>query len=156
MAQTTERKPSPIMAIHRRYEEAQAEFTLAELAESAARRLEANDRDAENRAESYRRGQQAIIAESDALRLAILHQVPHDWRDALTLQFHIVNAHDMHINSTNTPESEGEAVQTAIDTLFDFMCCEIDQDHAAVGAHFQTGAKRALFQRRHRTGIVED
>ncbi len=66
--------------------------------------------------------------------------------------FHIHTAFDL----TDKPtEEEQAATKTAIDTLLDFMCCEVDQDHEALGKHFQASANIVFDKRRYRTGIVE-
>jgi hypothetical protein len=145
-----EQKPSPIMAMHTRYEETMAEFGVIEKAENDARK-----RRDESEAAALERGSRASCREADALRTAILHQVPDSWTEAMALQFHIVNAFDLLIGCTEPPEFEQEALQTAIDTLFDFMCCEVEADHEQVGLSFRDGANRAFFQRRRRTGVVE-
>ena len=142
---------SALLAMHRRYECAMAEYLIVEQAEGAARK----DGDSDG-AHSLARGTRAICRETDALRLAILNQVPDTWAAAMVLQFHITNAADLLATSENPPEAEREALLTAIDTLFDFLCCEVDQDHEALGNEFRSGAVRAFFQRRHRTGQVED
>lgn len=145
-----ERKPSPIMAMHQRYEETMAEYLAIEKAESIARRE--RDEDAEG---ALARAMRASCRESDALRVAILHQVPDTWPEAQVLQFHITNAFDLLTGCTNVSEIEQQALQIAIDTLFDFMCCEVDSDHGEIGRSFQDGASRVFFQRRRRTGVME-
>jgi uncharacterized membrane-anchored protein YhcB (DUF1043 family) len=98
----------------------------------------------------YQRAETANNAETDALRQAILYQVPTTWTEAMALLFHI--AFDL----TDKPtKEERAATQTALDTLLDFMCCEVDQDHEELGRHFQTSANIVFDKRRYRTGIVE-
>ncbi|RYG86128.1 MAG: hypothetical protein EON59_10695, partial [Alphaproteobacteria bacterium] len=133
-----ERKPSPILAIHKRYEDATNDYDAAERAESKAK-LE-QDTDLEFSADVAMR---KISREQDALRIAILYQVPTNWKEALILQFHIMCLSDMMIGSERAgPDvgEEGAALQVAIDTLFDFMCCEVTEegsdlhvDHEALG-----------------------
>lgn len=146
-----ERTGSPILAMHQRYEATMAEYLVIEKAESRARK----ERD-ENTEGAMSRAMRASCRETDALRTAILHQVPDSWTEAMVLQFHVVNAFDMMAGCTDYPEYEQEALQTGIDTLFDFMCCEVDADHERVGRNFQDGANRVFFNRRRRTGVVED
>jgi hypothetical protein len=145
-----ERKPSPTMAMHKRYEETMAEYRVVENAEREAR-------DGKDETDALLLGNalKDLTRETDAVRVAILHQVPDSWAEAMVLQFHIVAAHDLHASCATAPDGEVEVVQTAIETLFDFMCCEIDQNHAALGDAFQTEANRVFFKRRRRTGVVE-
>jgi hypothetical protein len=138
--------PSIIMALHQRYEQTMAEYLLIEQAENAALN--------EIEKEGLRRACKASCFETEALRVAILLQVPVDLADAAVLQFHITCAYDMAINSEDQPEAEKHALTTAIDTLFDFLCCEMKGDHEQVGASFRDGAIIAYFKRRHRTGLV--
>lgn len=143
---------SPILSMHARYEQTMAEYNIVDQAEGAARKD-----DDDYHQSRYSQALKALTRETDALRVAILHQVPVIWKEVMILQFHIVNAFDMHANCAGEPpEAEKEALQTAIDTVFDFMCCEIDTDHEKVGAAFQDGASHALWKRRYRTGSVEE
>lgn len=144
-------RSSTIMAMHQRYEAAMAEYLLAEKAERKAK----NDGD-DDSARSFERGMRALCRETDALRLAILNQVPDRWDEAMVLQFHITNAADLLVSSDGGPEAEQEALLTAIDTVFDFLCCERAEDHNALGREFQRAANRIFVARRHRTGQVED
>jgi hypothetical protein len=147
MAATNHRIQSPIVVLHQRYEAATAEYQLIEKAE----------RDSEDafKIQQARRAGKSSCRETDALRLAILHQVPADWADTAILQYHIIDAFDMLVNCDDYPEADREALQTAIDTVFDFMCCEMAVDHERFGAAFKEGAQRAYFSRRFRTGLVE-
>jgi hypothetical protein len=100
----------------------------------------------------YEEAKRANNAETDALRQAILYQVPTAWPEAMILLFHIHVASDL----TDKPtKEERAATHTALDTLLDFMCCEVDQDHEALGKHFQASANIVFDKRRYRTGIVE-
>jgi hypothetical protein len=93
----------------------------------------------------------SAVAEADALRIAILRQVPGDMVDAEILLFHIHTAVEM--------GSEGEqsrALATAVSTVFDFMCCEVDQDHEQLGQQFQSATLQVFEARRLRTGVLED
>lgn len=62
----------------------------------------------------------------------------------------------MMINSEDQPEAEDHALTIAVETLFDFLCCEMKSDHEQVGSSFKDGAIRAYYLRRHRTGLVEE
>lgn len=146
-AANTDHATTIITTLHRRYEQTMAEYLVIERAETAA-----SD---EIEEAGFRRACQDSVRETEALRMAILHQVPTDLTDAAILQFHVTCAYDMAINCEDQPEAEREALTTAIDTLFDFLCCELKVDHQQVGASFKDGAIRAHFNRRHRTGKVE-
>lgn len=143
-------QPPTIMAMHQRYETAMAEYLAVEKAERDAK----NDGD-DDSARSFERAMRSLCRETDALRLAILTQVPDRWDEAMVLQFHITNAADLLVSSDGAPEAEQEALLTAIDTVFDFMCCERAEDHDALGREFQRAANRIFVTRRHRTGQVE-
>jgi hypothetical protein len=80
------------MAMHKRYEEAQTEYLTVEKAESQARK------DGDESVFRLVHATKALIDESDALRVAILHQVPTSWIEAMVLQFHITAAFDMQAN----------------------------------------------------------
>ena len=96
------------------------------------------------------------IKESDALRSAILYQVPDDWTEAMILQFHIINSIDLVVNSDARPDDPlSEQIILAGDTLFDFMACEIAQDHEALGPSFKVETMRVWQARRLRTGVTE-
>ncbi|WP_267386149.1 hypothetical protein [Sphingomonas sp. GC_Shp_3] len=140
---------SLIAALHARYEAAQAECHAVDLAETSARRQ------SEDAADCYRNACKTLMQEADALRDAILHQVPDTWSEALILQFHILCAHDQRINE-DAPDDAGAAlVQLAINTLFDFMCAEVRTDVAQIGAAIAETAARISRARRLRTGVVE-
>jgi len=62
---------TPLMEMHKRYEETMAEYTRLELAENAAR---AEDTDCNDT--PYRTAMKSSCRESEALRTAILHQAP--------------------------------------------------------------------------------
>ncbi len=140
---------SPILAMHARYEVAVEEHHRLDVARSA---LEKSKED-HALCCRYSAAMNKSMAETDALRRAILYQVPETWPEALVLARHIHVAHDME----DAPSEEDKAaLQTAIDTLFDFMCCEVDQDHEALGPQFQTSANLVFFARRLRRGVTAD
>lgn len=140
---------SPILAIHARYEAAWEQFNQIDTASTA---LDKSDPADDLLGFKYQTAETANNAETDALRQAILYQVPTTWPEAMVLLFHIHVASDL----TDKPtKEERAATQTALDTLLDFMCCEVDQDHEALGKHFQVGANIVFDKRRYRTGMVE-
>lgn len=142
---------STIRVLHSRYEAAYAEYNVIDRAEGALA-----DDPADHKARfAYETAKGVNDAELEALRVAILYQVPVCWVDAMTLQFHIHSVSDMLANSA-VSDAEQAALFVGIDTLFDFMCCEVRQDHEELGGQFQAGANRVFFARRRRTGIVED
>ena len=140
---------SPILTMHARYEAAWQEYNLTDLADT---KLNKSDAAEDLLGFKYRTAETANNAETDALRQAILYQVPTTWPEAMILLFHTHVAADL----TDKPtKEERAATQTALDTLFDFMCCEVDQDHEALGKHFQASANIVFDKRRYRTGVVE-
>jgi hypothetical protein len=142
--------PSVLMAMHQRYEATMVEYLAIEAAWNTA--CKEND----DQRHQLERSCQSSCRETDALRLAILHQVPADLREAAVLQFHIANAFDLMAGCEDFPTNEQEALTTAIETLFDFMCCELKHDHEQIGLAFKDEAVRAFFDRRHRTGEMEN
>lgn len=146
---TTPETLSPILSMHARYEANMAEYAVTEKAEYDARKARDDD------ANAFERALQTLCREADALRAAILYQVPDTWAEATILQFHITNAYDMIATADAAPGDDAIALSVAIDTLFDFMCCEVQQDHSEVGPSFSDGAIRVHFARRRRTGVVE-
>ncbi len=145
----SETNSSPILAMQHRYDAAWQEYNRIDVAATALRKDHPDDLSLEF---AYRDGMTTNNAETDALRPAILYQVPTTWVEAMVLQFHINIAHDL----VDEPSVEDRAaLATAMDTLLDFMCCEVDQDHEALGRQFQTSANMVFDKRRYRTGIVE-
>lgn len=147
-------QPNPtvslIAALHERYEATQAECNVVDRAETAARRQSGEDA-----AERYRGACKTLVQEADALRDAILCQVPDSWSDALILQFHIVCASDQRVNEDEPSDASGALLQLAIDTLFDFMCSEVPREAPDIGSAFASEAARISRARRLRTGVVE-
>jgi hypothetical protein len=142
---------SLIAALHARYEATQAEYDAVDRADT----VQGKKRDDKSDAQHYRTALLTSERESDALRNAILYQVPDTWSDALILQFHIVCAYDMYSCATEPNERDNERLQVAIDTLFDFMCSEVRTETDEIGPGFAYGASRARSLRRLRTGVVE-
>lgn len=142
---------TPLMEMHKRYEETMAEYTRLELAENAAR---AEDTDYNET--PYRTAMKSSCRESEALRTAILHQAPANAWEAAVLQFHISNGFDLMVGSSEDADAEKEALQRGIETLLDFMCCQVRQDQEQIGAAFRDEAARVHVQRRYRAGQVED
>lgn len=142
---------SALMAMHKRYEQAQVEYENIDTARQTAK-----DND-DSEAFLLENAGTTSIKEADALRMAILYQVPMDIAEAAVLQFHISNMHDMIEGCAERPENEEDALAVAIQTLFDFLACEMKQDHEEhVGGYFRDEAVRAYFARRRRTGLLEE
>lgn len=138
---------SALMAMHRRYEQAQAEYDIIDTAHQTAK--DGGD----NEAFLLEDAGQTSVREADALRMAILYQVPADIPEAAVMQFHIATMHDMIEGCTERREPEEEALKVAIQTLCDFLACEMKEDHEQyAGASFRNEAVRAYFARRRRTG----
>jgi len=151
MAQPTP-ATSLIAALHARYEATQTEYAAVERADMAPRPKERG-----NKPDALDYGTALLTSEheSDALRNAILYQVPDSWSDALILQYHIGCAYDLCSCAAKPNEQDNERLQVAIDTLFDFMCTEVRTDAGEIGPGFAYGAARAFRLRRLRTGVVE-
>jgi hypothetical protein len=151
-------QPTPgaslMAALHARYEATQTEYAAVELADMATR---PKSKERENNPDARHYGTALLTSEheSDALRNAILYQVPDSWSDALILQFQIVCAYDIYSCASEPDEQDNERLQVAIDTLFDFMCAEVRAEAGEIGAGFAYGAARAFQLRRLRTGMVE-
>ncbi|HEX8445833.1 MAG TPA: hypothetical protein VF649_04390, partial [Sphingomonas sp.] len=107
------------------------------------------------RAARYDEAMTMSEAETDALRTALLYQVPTTWADALILQYHIYLAHDLYTPGKEPPY-ERAALIVAIDTLFDFMATEVKADHEQIGDQFKRGTMRVWNRRRFRSVELED
>lgn len=149
MATRTHEAPSVLLSMHKRYEQACAEYEITSAAAQEAR--EVDDR----RFIRLEIGHRDATSEADALRVAILYQVPRDLAEAAILQFHIGTMHDMIDNCEGRQGHEEDALKTAIQTLFDFLACEMSGDHEeTAGPAFRDEAVRVYFARRYRTGEV--
>ena len=135
---------SLILALHARFEAASYECNALDNGTLRAARPTAE------RLEQLRAAISDSINEQDALRLAILMQVPNTTAEAAVLTFHISVARDAEETAT---DREREALTLAIDTLFDFMACEAAG--AVQGKDFATLAERVRERRRLRTGEME-
>lgn len=149
---TSSEAPSTIAAMHARYE---ATFDEYNMVDRAATRLRRNDDAALPMQCACDRAMRVIERESDALRQAILYQVPINWTEALILQHHIRIAQDLVVNSDKPVEADKDALDTAVDTLLDFMASTITADHDAIGRQFQTAVAIVTERRRMRSGDVE-
>ncbi len=138
---------SPILAIHNRYEAAWREYNDIDRANT---KLNRKNEAEQNLSYRYENAMRANNAETDALRLAILYQVPTTWQEALVLQFHIQSIFDPCNSST---DDESNALTVAVETLFDFMCDEVE--HEDVEGLFQISEHMVSDNRRRRTGKLE-
>jgi hypothetical protein len=150
MTTNTTQTASVIRAMHARYEQCSAEYNRIDAEEAR-----------------LRRGGESLTAlhldtamhhnriESDTLRQAILMQVPDSWPDALILQFHVWVEQDAQAAADQVSEGERNVLSIAMDTLLDFMACEVQADHAEIGNDFQQARNMVHFKRRYRTGEVE-
>jgi len=136
----------PLLAMHARYEAAWEEYNRIDQAKT-----ELNDKDEAGRILRFRYedAMRASGRETDALQMAILYQVPTTWQEALVLQFHIHLRSDPHSDKT---EEEKAALEVASDTLFDFMCDEIDHDKSE--GVFHRSECIVSDRRRSRTGCL--
>ena len=138
--------PSVILALHTRYEAAWLEYSNLEQAHTQLRNLSG---DTHAHGLNIEAGMRDNFAESEAIRYALLRQVPNDWREAAVLQFHVWGIYD---SDQNTAEDHA-ALTVALDHLFDFMCGE--GDYGDMGRQFAFGEQFARDRRRLRTGMVE-
>lgn len=149
-----ESNQSALLAMHQRYEVATGEFDAIDCARSSLR--DSDDDEAVSLRRQYDEGCSSSIGETDALRTAILFQVPQDATDAAILQYHIANAFDMMESCEVYPKHEQEALSTAISTLFDYTCrmaCDAQQPAGVAFAYSVAWASR---KRRYRTGQLEN
>lgn len=144
--------PSTITVLHARYE---ATFDEYNSVDRAATRLKRNDDTTLPMQCACDRAMRVIERESDALRQAILYQVPTNWTEAMILQHHIRIAQDLVVNSDKPVEADKDALDTAVDTLLDFMATTITADHDAIGRQFSTAVAIVTERRRMRSGAVE-
>lgn len=139
---------SLMVALHTRFEANNAEYE----------RIDGTSPDGKDFAEQGRidRARTASQREEDALRHAILTQVPRRKEDALILVFHIRLEQDFQASAAQ-PVSEADAgvLSMAIDTLFDFLACELQIDHEALGPRLQDACTTVFSARRYRTGYME-
>lgn len=143
---------SAILAMHAAYETAMGNIEKIDRASSSCTN---SDRDIGRRSINDRTAT-TLSKEGRLLTLAILHQVPDSFEEAIILQFHLWNVVDL-IQDDETGEQEKEAMIVAADTLFDFMACEFGGiDHQAIGQSFKDGTMLAFKRRRIRTGDAEE
>jgi len=133
----SEASTGPILAIHARIEQLAAAAETLAAADETDSVLEARD---------------AVRAESEALRSALLHQSPENWREALVLAHHLVEAASAR-NTARGPSAR--VVPTAAEALFDFLAAHVDEDHEPLGETFQKATVRAFYRRRYRTGLLD-
>jgi hypothetical protein len=132
----------PILALHARHEACRRE------AEAIDRARDDHQSDAEVSA-GLADAAAANRAELDALREALLRQVPNGWSDALILAYHLA------AGLTDIPAGDGAALRLASESLFDFMASVVDLDHEPLGERFQSATVRALRRRHLRAGRVD-
>jgi hypothetical protein len=140
-------QPSLIVSLHARYEAAWVEYNTIDSARVALNKKNEAERLLDF---SYEDAMKANHREIEALRLAIFYQVPTTWQEALLLQYHV---HSILEPSQAAAEEEAEALATAVDTLFDFMCDEIE--HEDVEGLFQRGEHLVSERRHRRTGKLQ-
>lgn len=146
--------PTPIATLHCLYELAVAADMKIEIADNA---LKGADPANEAVAARYEEARKKIGAETDALRFALLYQVPETWADAVILQFHLWELADLLASADVRPEDEDAALLVGSETLFDFMVAMLPEaERDALGRAFQMGTKLALSRRRTRTAELED
>lgn len=139
---------SVILAMHSRYEAAQAEYTQLDYARSS---ISADAKSLNDHA------QKELLVEQDALRSAILRQVPDTWADAAALTFHVANSYDLIADAEGEDwdEREGEALRIGLQNLFDFIASEKIGRPEALGDSFSLEVARVRSLRRRRSGHAE-
>lgn len=151
-AQHQTAQPSAMLIMHQRYEAATSEYDVVDCARPALPHAQGEE------AESHRReldeGCTASLAETDALRTAILLQVPRNALEAAILQFHIAAAFDMLLSYETLPKHEKDALNTAISTMHDYLCRMAPNAGQVAGNAFAFSAAWADRKRRYRTGHV--
>ncbi len=133
---------SPILAMHARYERLWHDHHVADVAGLAT----AETQEGHHRKIDFEQAMAALEAESDALRVAILYQVPGTHAEAAVLQFYIAQAVD------DTDERETAAVRVAVDALLDFMACDQSNRGESLSRMMTQVAGYASKRRRARTG----
>ena len=142
--------PSLILALHSRWEANNVEYELID-----SHDLARDDMSGHGKRE---RAMNASQREEEALRAAILTQVPDSHADALVLMFHTRIEQDLQANSSDAakPSDDARAILImAVDTVFDFMACEFMVDHETTGVRFQKSCNDVFDARRYRTGEME-
>ena len=124
-------------------------FARRSTIEDARMKLDRKDRDESALAHRYDDAMKVNAGETDALRLAILYQVPITPQEALVLQYHTHGASDPDLMATS---DERDALSVANDTLFDYRCDETDHDDS--DGMFQSAEHIVSERRRFRTGKV--
>lgn len=138
---------SIIAALHRRFEAAWAEHHVMDCHEIATKD--------DHREQNWcRRGQEENEAETDALRIAILYQVPNDQEDLALLSYHVWSVYDEGQNS----KREMAALTVALTSLFDYVMDEAAGrvDMSAHGKMLNTATMLAYHRRRYRTGLARE
>lgn len=133
---------SAIVVMHQRYEAASAAHHALDLARDLDR---------------YMGAMSDLVAEQDALRVAILQQVPESRDEFAIVLFHTNNAYDLMADNRGEDwnADEGEAVRVAMQHLFDFAASEFAADPLTIGRAFSREAMRTRKLRLLRTGNPE-
>jgi hypothetical protein len=98
-----------------------------------------------------------LVSEKDALRTAILRQVPDSRDEFAIVLFHANNSFDLIADTEGEDwqKPEAAALRIAMQHLFDFAASEFVSDPMAIGRAFTAEATRTHRLRRLRTGNVE-
>ncbi|HVL77879.1 MAG TPA: hypothetical protein VM346_01175 [Sphingomicrobium sp.] len=144
-------KTSLILALHARYEAAWDEYNRLDNAKLALDESVEEERRLSFRYDdAMRRNQEEV----DALRVAILLQVPSTDEELSILAFHMWSLYDS--DSETASGIEKRALEEGLNSTFDYLVgegrCEMDR----LGRQFANGASLAFDRRRFRTGQLED
>lgn len=141
---------SIIRALHARYEAASTELNAVD---EAATKLTRSGRSGAAY-DKAQRGIRASMREMDALRLALLYQVPNSPVEALMLSHHISIAYDMLYAGTDFTNLEKKALGAAVDALFAYIVGNMEGDYEALGEGLRYNANRTSEAVRLRTGVI--
>lgn len=147
-------EPSIIFTLHARFEEVWQEYYTIEAAKIAARVEPASSRDAHAREFRLDEAARRSGDEEVALNIAILHQVPSTWQEALILAAHlkIIGIEE----GGERTGAERQAAETGFDTLLDFLFGQIDHEKLECAGEQLSNIARIVYERRRlRTGHVE-
>lgn len=99
------------------------------------------------------RGMEGLLRESDALRLAMLYQVPQTMEEAALLSYHVWSIYDSVAALT---ADEKLALEAAVTALFDFLMRHGAADMNGHGEIFRAGTMLAWKSVRARTGEIDE
>jgi hypothetical protein len=142
--------PSLILALHARYEQAWDEYNQLDNAKPG---------DADPPAPAHSRkirieeAMEANQREVDALRQALLYQVPNTSDEALVLACHLHTTFGLTEDFDKAGDVDRLAFETGLDTLLDFM---FGESSFTAGYQLKQAERIVQSRRRLRTGVTEE